>query len=1251
VVRLLPSRWLAVALAALIAGCGACLPAAAGPVEGVGSTAEMQQDVNRLLADGDVDGALALAARHLRLSPDSPEILAELVRILAAGRRNAEAIARYESLPDAYRPGRPVRLAAGRCYRLEGRFEQAKKTYRSILEENPGDEAATRGLVLTLFDMGRSDEALALLDLAQARKDRMAAEAAAPPVAEPEPPPDLAEQEREDIQDSLYLIRELLEVGRPEEAARRAGAAVERHPQNVELLLVRARVERACGDFAAALRTYDVVLAIEPSNREARRLKAVLLVDLAGNAEPDAAAPLLEQALKLTGEPPEIRSAYALALARAGQAAEAIRQYEALPADFETSRELREAVAASYRAQKDFANAGRAYRSVLAEHPGARAVLLALVDTLAEAGEGNRARELVTQALADRPTDRDLLFAGADLAAAALDYSEALATYNHILTLYPDSREAAQRKGSLLAEASRFSDCEAALDLSAKAVELTGGSPEAEAAQILALARCGRCAQAVARYEDDGLPAGAATPDVLRAVARCYREQEQFAEAAELFRQILAAEPDDLEAARERVRSLADAGDAAGALGAVRDGLQRHPTSPDLLLSRAAIEREQGGPAAALQTYDQALALRPGDPGAAAAKASLLHELALGADRQAAAELLREAVELDPASREAFADYLLVLARADRSADVIRAYESRPPEMTPDPDVLATVARCYRDEGDFGRAEEMCRALFEEEPGDPDVALAWVTTRSESGNPEGAREAAGQALLHQPRNLRLLFLKAALETEVLDFSDAYATYDRILEIDPENRQAARRKAGLMARIARFSEPEAALAFIEQAVLLAPDEPEVRAEYVLILARCGRLEDALKQYEALPPEWKQRPELREALRGRGVPDAPPPANGGAGQTSGQAGSPGNTNAGTRGVRVSLDLFEEAGRGSMKENLDRLAARLVALNADTVILHGFSAPYDGAARSVYFPSSVLPMKRNLLGRAADRVRRAGLTVYVCMPTLAVILPDPDRTRRLQVMVTDAGVARPSLAVQPRLSPFNAEVWDLLSRLYEELAVRVRFDGIVFNDDAYLTDEEDYHPDAVATAQHALGIRRFHHKRLSRSNRAKWTDLKVNQIDGLLQKLMEVVRRHQPDATFGRLLYAPVLHHPPSSEWLAQDYQKALSRYDRVIVEAYPEREESTNPELWLERLVKQAARYPSGPASTVFELQAYDWERRQWIAGQKLARRLQILREHGARHTAYCPDDFLTDKPELSLIQTAGLPGSAPGGKAE
>jgi biofilm PGA synthesis lipoprotein PgaB len=344
--------------------------------------------------------------------------------------------------------------------------------------------------------------------------------------------------------------------------------------------------------------------------------------------------------------------------------------------------------------------------------------------------------------------------------------------------------------------------------------------------------------------------------------------------------------------------------------------------------------------------------------------------------------------------------------------------------------------------------------------------------------------------------------------------------------------------------------------------------------------------------------------------------------------------------TRAVQIDLDLvYDPSSYEETDKKLGKLIDRLVDMKVNTVLLQAFADP-DGTGniKSVYFANRVLPVKADIFSHAVHQMMIRDMIVYAWMPTLSIVLPDKKLNENLRVSELNEGNVRPSRSWYKRLTPFSPTVRDLVRIMYEDLAAHSQIHGILFQDDAYLTDTEDYHPLAVSTYKAAFEEDMMPDNLQRDPERAmNWARLKTETLINFTKEIMEGVRKYRPKAKFARNLYAPVLTNPESEIWFAQNYELFLQEYDQVVIMAYPQMEEIKRPLVWLRELVNKAKKYPEWSKKTVFKVQAYNWSRNNWIEDSVLLKEIRDILATGGRHIAYYPDNFLLDKPMAKKIR--------------
>ncbi|MEN4919500.1 poly-beta-1,6-N-acetyl-D-glucosamine N-deacetylase PgaB [Achromobacter spanius] len=351
---------------------------------------------------------------------------------------------------------------------------------------------------------------------------------------------------------------------------------------------------------------------------------------------------------------------------------------------------------------------------------------------------------------------------------------------------------------------------------------------------------------------------------------------------------------------------------------------------------------------------------------------------------------------------------------------------------------------------------------------------------------------------------------------------------------------------------------------------------------------------------------------------------------------------------RVAHIDLDYVYDPDPEQTDRNLGLLVQRILDMQINTVFLQAYADPEgDGLVKSVYFPNRWLPMRADLFNRAAWQLHnRANVMVYAWMPVLAFDLdPSLPRVARWD---PDTGQAAPDPDQYRRLSPFDATARARIGDLYEDLARYAIFDGILFHDDALLSDFEDASPGALA-AYRAAGLPgNIAELRADPDTMQRWTRYKSRYLVDFTAALTERVRAVRgPQIKTARNIYAQPILNPDSEAWFAQNLDDFLGAYDWTAPMAMPlmENVPKGKENAWLDSMVDTVARRPGALARTVFELQSRDWRTGPGqpdatpVDTEVLAGWMRRLQLRGARSFGYYPDDFSQDQPRLQGIRPA------------
>ena len=340
---------------------------------------------------------------------------------------------------------------------------------------------------------------------------------------------------------------------------------------------------------------------------------------------------------------------------------------------------------------------------------------------------------------------------------------------------------------------------------------------------------------------------------------------------------------------------------------------------------------------------------------------------------------------------------------------------------------------------------------------------------------------------------------------------------------------------------------------------------------------------------------------------------------------------------RVVHLDMDYIFDPDEKQTERNLDMVVERILNSRANTVYLQAYSDPDgDGNADELYFPNRHLPVRRDLFNRVAWQLKvRAKVKVYAWLPIMAYKTKVP-----LKWYVKEWRDGKPQLSqhTYTRLSPFNPEVRQYISEIYEDLAKYCSFDGLLFHDDGILTDYEDVSELAMEFTHQVWGLPKdFDKIHQTGALRLEWAQHKTSLLAEFTDSLADKVRYYRPDIKTARNFYSLPLLKPYSEEWYAQSFKVFLKHYDYVAVEAMPFMEKAENPDQWLRELVRKTAQYPDGLKKMVFELQSFDWAKQQKIPTKIFIDQLELLKKLGAIHIGYYPDDVFQNQPDLEVLQ--------------
>ena len=329
---------------------------------------------------------------------------------------------------------------------------------------------------------------------------------------------------------------------------------------------------------------------------------------------------------------------------------------------------------------------------------------------------------------------------------------------------------------------------------------------------------------------------------------------------------------------------------------------------------------------------------------------------------------------------------------------------------------------------------------------------------------------------------------------------------------------------------------------------------------------------------------------------------------------------------RVLHVDLDYVYDADKAQQAKNLDKLIDRIYRYGVTTVYLQAFSDPDgDGVADALYFPNKYLPVRDDIFGRIAWQLQtRAGVKVYAWMPVLAF---DLRKNVKEAEYVIDSRTGKPSTKAYLRLSPYNKQNVEIIKSIYNDLSFYAKFNGILFHDDAFLTDFEG------AEGNHAEGM-------VSPQAKQKTQDL-IQLTHQLTDALKPYFLRGSYSLKTARNLYASVITNPNAEEWLAQNLKTLTDNYDTTAIMAMPymENEQPISQKeayQWFASLIENVK--AQAPLEKVlFEFQAVNWRTQKPIPESELIDWMTLLQKNHIYSYGYYPDNFLTNQPDMNKMK--------------
>jgi len=165
-------------------------------------------------------------------------------------------------------------------------------------------------------------------------------------------------------------------------------------------------------------------------------------------------------------------------------------------------------------------------------------------------------------------------------------------------------------------------------------------------------------------------------------------------------------------------------------------------------------------------------------------------------------------------------DYINTLAWAERDAEVLAQLSYINPEQAP-AYALRAIGKSARNRQRPELAIRIYRAALKQTPDERQARLGLAMSLAEAGQPAEANRQINSLLKTDPGSIRLLETLAYIKEADHDYAGAFDVYDRLLIIDPDNKNARRAR---VLSLLRLGVPHEALQFARRdSDLFTPEE--------------------------------------------------------------------------------------------------------------------------------------------------------------------------------------------------------------------------------------------------------------------------------------------------------------------------------------------------------------------------------------------------------------------------------------------
>lgn len=574
--------------------------------------------------------------------------------------------------------------------------------------------------------------------------------------------------------------------------------------ENPRYLATLARARAAAGELQRARDLMDTALASAPDDPFVTTSQALFL--LVYSQAPEEARGVLQDTVS---SHPEYADAWGLLAGiqqMSGELAEAETSYEKA-VELNAYRFQDRLSLVAVRLDQGKTDAAEVdLQRMLANNPDHPGVNFLWASMLVESGDNAEALAALFKVLNDQPDHGGALYLSAVANIAEGNLATAQSQLNRLLSRHP---------GHLMGQ------------LLLSNLHLRMGDPAA----------AGEVARGLLQYDDMNYPAMALLATALRA------QGENGAESIELYERMATARPEAVEPRLALGAALLQAGDDATGIAQFHAARDLAPESAEVWERLIQAQLARGETAAARAEAEAYAEQQPRNPRPRIFLARIAQqENDIAGARvyfSEAEEQLREALAAQPENMMLSGLLLNALMGQGKLEEADTVLAGLPEEAARQPAVLVARGRLALAGNRLADAESFLRSAMNEDPGS--MTLLWLTGAIDAqGREEEAIELLNDWLADNPADAMVRNELASSYLQLGREREAAEHYQEVVESAPDNVIVLNNLAWLL----RKDDPEQALAYIERASELMPENPQIMDTHAMIQLELGATGEAL-----------------------------------------------------------------------------------------------------------------------------------------------------------------------------------------------------------------------------------------------------------------------------------------------------------------------------------------------------------------------------------------------------------------------